>query len=188
MFCNQCGAKLEKAASFCSSCGHRVSLDEGQGGVSSGSAVTLLFQQIRVTYGEQTMESMLAFGDEPYVFPKDSEYVRTANAPFNPSVVPSPGDLVPLNSAWAVFKHPGNFPRDPNSVGSIDKKFVAMGPLPGRTFDEIVAVVGLPMTDMANAEGRVCVFGKTGLFSIWQIGLRFDTYGICMSIFSQTNI
>lgn len=186
MFCSKCGGSVEDTAAFCSACGNQLTAEPVKS--KSGKTVSLMGFQMRVPYGSVKPEDVLQMGDEPFEFPASSEEAKRANTPFDASKTPEEGDLVPLDCAWAFFKHPGEFPKNPNNFGSIDKKFVAMGTLPGRTFSEIVSVVGNPMTNMANGDVRACVWGKTGLFSMWQIGLRFDKYGICMGIFSETNI
>jgi hypothetical protein len=118
----------------------------------------------------------------------DSELAKNAGEPFDPSNPPSVGDLVPADCVWSLLEHPGSFPDNPGSYSSIDKKFVAMGQLPGRTFSEIASQVGPPMADVNHGPYRNCVWGKTGMFSIWQIGLAFDTYGVCINIYSQTDM
>lgn len=185
MFCSACGSSVVRGDSFCSSCGYKLG---GEPAASDKHAtVKLLGSQMRVPYASITLEDVMQMGDEPFEFDASSPEAQRANAPFNAAAVPNDGDLVPLDCGWAYFRHPGPFKDSPGAYGSLDKKFVAMGELRGRRFEEIVAAAGLPMADVNTGEYRQCVWGKTGLFSVWQVGIRFDKYGVCMGVFSETN-
>lgn len=187
MFCSNCGTKIEKAVKFCSNCGSAVA---GTSDLKSktNKTVSLLPAQRRIAYASFDLESVdpATISDDAVQFDANSEEAKNANAPFNSKKIPKEGDLVPLNCVWAFVKHPGKFPSDPG-WGAIDKKFIAMGTLRGRTFDEIVAVVGAPMTVLNTAAGSNAVWGKTGFLSMWQIGLNFDPYGVCMGVFSESS-
>lgn len=185
MFCSQCGEKLKTVGKFCSECGAPV----------NGNAVTddyLVFQlsDLRVPYGTATQDTLPPSEQDSDMvrIPKDSELALTSKTPFDSSSVPQDGDMVPLNCAWAFIKHPGPISENVLYVSSIDKKFVEMGALAGRTFSEIEAVVGAPLTKVAHLGGTNAVWGKTGFLSIWQIALNFDLYGVCMGIYSETNM
>jgi hypothetical protein len=185
MFCSQCGSKLELSSKFCSNCGSRTENED-----SSSELEAFNLSDLRVPYGSATQDTLpLSEQDKEIVqLPGDSELALKAKSPFDPNTIPSEGDMVPLNCAWAFVRHPGPIPATAESVFPIDKKFVGMGVLSGRTFSEIVSVVGPPMTKVSNGAGLNAVWGKTGFFSVWQIALNFDPYGVCISIYSETNI
>lgn len=185
MFCNQCGNQIESASRFCSQCGSPVSSQ-----IDQGNYVNLLFTDLRVPYGTATQEtlSLIEEDSETIRVPKDSDLARMAKKPVDLSRIPEEGDLVPLDCAWAFMKHPGPIPESALYASSIDKKFVGMGILAGRTYTEIVTVAGPPMTKVTQMGETNAVWGKTGFLSIWQIALNFDPYGVCISIYSETNM
>jgi hypothetical protein len=185
MFCGKCGTKADEGNSFCSQCGSKLAATKGK--TQAKNTVLIPYSQMRVPYGTMTIEKIQEMGDGPYEVPKDSPEALAAKTPFDAAVIPSDGDLVPIDCVWAFFRHPGKFPGDP-SFGSIDERFVAMGNLQGRLHKEIARHVDAPITDLAIGDERTCVWGKTGFFSIWQIGVKFDKYGVCIGIFSQTNV
>lgn len=188
VFCSNCGTKYQELAKFCASCGESKGGDEATL-EDVANTVSLLPPQRRVKYGSVNIESIDPYllVEGPISVPADSEEARNSKIPFNPTEIPKLGDLIPLDCVWAFKSHPGDFRSDP-TWGSIDKKFVAMGTLQGRTFQEIVSVVGPPMTVFNNASGSNAVWGKTGFLSMWQIGLNFDPYRVCMGVFSETNL
>lgn len=188
MFCSKCGAQAQVGAVFCSSCGNVLMQDGSIQAVTPSDSVSLDKSEMRVPVGSMTLVSLDAMGDSPHVFSKDSSEAKNANAPFDPSQPPVAGDLVPLDCVWAFTPHPGPPPKNPANYGSVDKRMVALGPLRGRTMSEIMAAAGQPMTNMNNGISHTAVWGKTSLFGIWQIGLNFDSYGVCIQIYSQTNI
>ena len=185
MFCSQCGEKVEKDSKFCSDCGHPL------GGQSMSSELAeFLLSDLRVPYGTATQDTLPLSEQESDTvrLPAESELALTAKSPVDLTRVPQDGDLVPLNCAWAFIKHPGPISESAFTAYSIDKKFVAMGVLAGRTFTEIESVVGPPMTKVAHLGGTNAVWGKTGFLSVWQIALNFDPYGVCIGIYSETNM
>ncbi|GAA1059770.1 hypothetical protein [Agromyces bracchium] len=111
-----------------------------------------------------------------------------ARRPFDPSVrPPTPDELVPADCVWAYFPYPGPFPRDPRPLSRIDQKFVAMGTLIGRHFNEIASIAGIPMVDMSRDGIRSSVWGRTSLWTgSWQINLVFDRYGVCARVGTET--
>lgn len=96
--------------------------------------------------------------------------------------------MIPADCVWAAVRHPGPAPAGAQ-YGAIDKRFVGLQTLQGRTYKEIVDIVGAPMTNNKHPESghRIAIWGKTGLFNIWQVGLQFDRYDVCLGIFSEFN-
>lgn len=185
MFCSGCGKQANTGDAFCSGCGK--ALNSTKATPQRKNTVKLSASQMKVPYASLTDEQAEKLGGGPYEVSANSPEAKAAKDKFNPAKIPNEGDLVPIDCVWAFDPHPGDFPGDP-TFGAIDEKFVAMGFIRGRTFDEIVSIVGSPMTDLAVGNVRSCVWGKTGFFSMWQIGIRFDKYGISEGIFSQTNV
>ena len=185
MFCSQCGQKFDDLGKFCSQCGHPI-----PGQSDTDEMVTFLLSDLRVPYGTATDETLPLSEQESETvrIPKDSDLARAAKTPVDLTGTPRDGDMVPLNCVWAFVKHPGPISEDAIYASSIDKKFVAMGNLAGRTYSEIEEIAGPPMTKVAHPGGTNAVWGKTGFFSVWQIALNFDPYGVCISIYSETNM
>lgn len=185
MFCNQCGNQIDSASKFCSQCGNQVA-----GQTDQDDYINFFLSDLRVPYGTATQETLpLSEQDSETIrIPKDSDLARMAKKTVDLSRIPEDGDLVPLDCAWAFIKHPGPMPENALYVSSVDKKFVAMGILAGRTYSEIEAVAGPPMTKVSQVGGTNAVWGKTGFLSIWQIALNFDPYGVCISVYSETNM
>lgn len=184
MFCSQCGNKVGVEARFCSSCGSAVD-------ASAAKRETLSFalSELRVPYGTGNLEMLPPDQRSADVvsIPADSDLVKTARTTFDKSRIPSDGDLVPMDCVWAFVKHPGEFPNGIVPYMSIDKKFVSMGTLRGRTFREIEEAAGPPMSKVAHMGCTNAVWGKTGFISFWQIALTFDPYGVCMGVYSENN-
>lgn len=185
MFCSQCGQKFEASSKFCSQCGHPI-----PGQAANDELSTFLLSDLRVPYGTATQETLPLSEQESDTvrIPKDSDLAKAAKTPVDLSGIPADGDLVPLNCAWAFIKHPGPISEDAIYASSIDKKFVGMGILAGRTYSEIEDIAGPPMTKVAHPGGTNAVWGKTGFLSVWQIALNFDPYGVCIGIYSETNM
>jgi hypothetical protein len=180
-----CGTKSTLKSKFCSECGATLGKSD-----DSEALASFPIGELRIPYGTATADTLPLDqqNSEIVSIPRTSELAKNAGSPFSPLEVPTQGDLVPLNCAWAFVLHPGSFPSDPGGFAAIDKKFVAMGTLVGRTFHEIEAVAGPPMTRVAFVGGFNAVWGKTGFLSIWQIALQFDPYGVCVGITAETNM
>ena len=185
MFCSQCGYRFETSGKFCPECGHAVA---GQN--TNDEIITFQLSDLRVVYGTATEETLPLSEQESETvrIPKDSELAKTAKSPFDHSRIPNDDDLVPLNCAWAFIKHPGPISEEAVYASSINKKFVGMGMLAGRTYSEIVAIAGPPMTKVAHTGGTNAVWGHTGFLSVWQIALNFDPYGVCIGVYSETHM
>lgn len=185
MYCSQCGIKVVADGRFCSNCGTPT-----QGGSESNEELSFHLADLRVPYGTATEETLPPSEQNSEVVrvPKDSDLARNAKTAFAFSSIPEDGALVPLNCVWAFVRHPGPISERALSASSIDKKFVEMGDLRGRTFHEIEEVAGPPLTQVRHPGGMNAVWGKTGFFSIWQIALTFDPYGVCMGVYSETNM
>lgn len=65
---------------------------------------------------------------------------------------------------------------------SLNKKFASLGHLPGKTLEEIIAVVGNPFAISAVGDGQVLrQWQATG----YHIALLFDENDICLGITSE---
>lgn len=187
MFCTQCGKEIVSDGKYCSSCGALVlGIDE------NSDLVTFKLSELRVPYATADFNILPESEQDSELIriPRDSELAQNANKPFNPhKVPPDEGDYVPLDCAWAFVEHPGPIPSNALSdFYNIKERFAAMGNLMGRKKWEIESVVGPPMVENRQLHGITAVWGKTGMFSIWQVGLQFDPYEVCLGIYSETNM
>lgn len=185
MFCSQCGTKLPDTAKFCVNCGAPV---KGAYPTPVEHGVITLQPHERRVPVASLQDDPQAWG-APITVPKDSAEALNANTPFDPSRRLGEDTLVPADCVWAYDPHPGRFPDNPANHRSIDSKFVAMGTLRGRTFNEIQTTAGAPLADHIQADLRSTVWGKSSMWSgIWQIHLLFDSYGVCIRIGSENNL
>lgn len=108
---------------------------------------------------------------------------------FSSDPVPSEGSLVPADCHWAFVAYPGPIPDEARRVSGLNRKFVAMGNLPGRTLTEITSVAGSPSMAFSLPDGMFARGWQSGgLLSVWQIILKFDRYGICVGIENELSL
>lgn len=68
---------------------------------------------------------------------------------------------------------------------SLNKKFVELGVLTGKHYDDIVAVVGIPNSTSAIGEGAIlCQW----ILPAYHIALLFDQNMVCLGVESETRI
>lgn len=89
---------------------------------------------------------------------------------------------LPMVDFRAQFPHPGLMPFIPGmgnltlSGRKLGKMFAQMGTIEGRTFDEIVQVVGTPQSQDVQAFGQMlCQWIKPP----FHVGIMFDQNGVC---------
>ena len=189
MFCTNCGTIFQVGANFCGNCGVavRAALPSIEVLAIDPNMISLQPSERRVLVGafHGRAYSELA---KPFPVHKDSVEAQASKVPFDATVAPDEEDLVPGDCVWAFDLPPEDFRGNP-TYGSIDKRFAALGILRGRTFAEIVSYVGGPKASVPTADGgRSAVWGRQGLFAgIWQIGLGFDKYDVCVGVTSEVN-
>ena len=67
---------------------------------------------------------------------------------------------------------------------TLNQKFVSLGTLKGKTYDEIVAVCGAPSSNSAISGGTVKQWMATG----YHIALLFDENNICLGVSHETSV
>lgn len=111
---------------------------------------------------------------------------RIPSVRFSSDQIPQPGQKVPADCAWAFIAYPGPLPQAAFRGSKINKKFVSIGNLSGRTFQELIAAVGGPTLTMALPNGgSSSAWQEGGFLSMWQISLTFDPYGVCIGVGSE---
>lgn len=71
------------------------------------------------------------------------------------------------------------------SGGSLQRKFVKLGNLRGRTYAEIASVVGAPNAVSQTGDGGTL---KQWITSGYHIALLFDANNVCQGISSETRV
>lgn len=67
----------------------------------------------------------------------------------------------------------------------LQRKFINLGTLQGKTYNEIVAVVGSPNSVSSSADGgKICQWLQTG----YHISLLFDNNDICLGVNHETKV
>lgn len=84
--------------------------------------------------------------------------------------------LVGIGIGWWFF-----FGRHTTAANQLQAKFQSLGDMRGKTYDQIVYVVGLPKTTIGGGEDSV-----TYIWSVakYQIALRFKS-GVCEGVVSE---
>lgn len=90
-------------------------------------------------------------------------------------VATSIGGLLLYAIQSALVKAPGKV---------LNQKFVSLGTLKGKTYDEIVAVCGAPSSNSAIDGGTVKQWMATG----YHIALLFDENNICLGVSHETSV
>ena len=78
-------------------------------------------------------------------------------------------------SGFVMVKAPGKV---------LNQKFVSLGTLKGKTYDEIVAVCGVPSSNSAIDGGTVKQWMATG----YHIALLFDENNVCLGVSHETSV
>lgn len=185
-FCSQCGARVQQAALYCSSCGtalrsEQTSLPSEERDAPDPEPLVKLSRSSRrglvgsidpKTAGPEITEDMW--------FHPDSEEVRFADLPFDPSRIPGPEDHVPHDCVWIFVPYPGK-PLGPPVGGKLKDRMASLGwVLSGRPMSEVVAYLGDPVQVVHNDDGIPGgIWADSGFFSPLRLRLDFDRYGIC---------
>lgn len=104
-----------------------------------------------------------------------------APAAFDACRPPVPGSLVPVDCVWARHPHPGAY-RGARLHGNVLQKLSALGPLAGRTHQEITGHVGDASHEQELPGGGCDITWEgTDYWSSRTVRetLRFDRYGVC---------
>ncbi|MBQ7500866.1 MAG: hypothetical protein IJT91_08230 [Clostridia bacterium] len=91
-------------------------------------------------------------------------------------IIPIIGGLIMYLVIHALVRSPGKV---------LNAKFVKLGTLKGKTFQEITAACGQPNSVSATAEGvKVCQWMATG----YHIALLFDENDVCLGVSHEAKV
>ena len=96
------------------------------------------------------------------------------------AVIPIVGGVVLFLLIFLIVRLPG---------GILQQKFVKMGNLQGKTYNEIVAVCGLPrsQSSQVSADGKT-IQVRQWMATGYHIVLLFDENDVCMGISHQASV
>lgn len=190
--CVACAEEIKVEAKLCKHCQTRQD-DPAWSSLAAvpENMVLLSASQRRIPQGSLTPEQW-DLKESKYVEIGSAEH-QQADAPFDPSVRPEPGDLVPADCVWAFAPWPGPMPANliPGLLSSPNpaKFFGALGNVRGWTFAEFLQCAGAPFSRGAVDGGQQTVIWSHGsLFGAWSAAFYFDSYGVCFGIGSETSI